>query len=520
MSKETLIDLVSRPGFARFVDREIGTGRILATRDVPMLGSYGGVTAPGGGGVVDISSDGTVTYNDGRPSKQLALSGGSAETNYQRALRLGVIAPGTTEAQYLASLKGAPGAAGPAGAQGIPGTAAQRGDPGPAGQVGPAGPQGAAGPQGVPGTTAQKGDPGTPGTNGAPGAPGATGAPGPDPTIVLGLTGGTPGNLLLRKPGTNVLYDAHPTMVRELRTGVLYMRSPDGNTVYRSGASVSGFSGLTPGNLVALSGKTSLLGRNWTAFSLSTGVPAVLDYSGNQLYVPVAVIGSASTIELDAPISARIGSAAVALSKFENFSGFPAGFSNAVRDLYLDVLGAHDTTGLIVQATGFKYHHDEMTNQRNHLRVRTDVPAARDGTVYVEAKQVSGSPVEINVAGRQTGAYLSENLVCARATSWGGTAQVPSRLILQHAKGGVYSDLASFPLPALAADIYLSVLAEFRGTLIRAKTWVSGAAEPDWQIEGYTDMLTPGQYGWGGQRGHLDTRAVGILTGIGDAPRA
>ena len=106
-----------------------------------------------------------------------------------------------TESQWIASLKGDKGDQGVQGIQGIQGV---QGSQGVKGDAGAQGAQGERGIQGIQGATGVKGDTGATGPTGSTGATGATGAKGDTGSAGPGVpTGGTTGQLLSKKTGTN-----------------------------------------------------------------------------------------------------------------------------------------------------------------------------------------------------------------------------------------------------------------------------------------------------------------------------
>ena len=99
-----------------------------------------------------------------------------------------------TEEEYLASLKGETGAAGPTGPTGAQGPTGPIGETGPTGPVGPTGAAGAAGPTGPTGAQGQTGPAGEAGPTGPTGPTGETGATGPaGPMGPTGPAGGPTG---------------------------------------------------------------------------------------------------------------------------------------------------------------------------------------------------------------------------------------------------------------------------------------------------------------------------------------
>ena len=99
-------------------------------------------------------------------SMAIANKGNSGKSAYEIAVENGFIG---TEAEWLASLKGATGATGATGPQGPQGVQGPQGETGATGQQGPQGvqgPQGATGPQGSVGPQGSQGDTGATGANG------------------------------------------------------------------------------------------------------------------------------------------------------------------------------------------------------------------------------------------------------------------------------------------------------------------------------------------------------------------
>ena len=114
---------------------------------------------------------------------------GNGKSAYELAVKNGFEG---TEAEWLASLKGKDGAAGPQGPQGATGPEGPKGDTGATGPQGPKGDTGAEGPQGPKGDTGAEGPQGPKGDTGATGPQGPQGGTGPEgPQGPKGDTGAT-----------------------------------------------------------------------------------------------------------------------------------------------------------------------------------------------------------------------------------------------------------------------------------------------------------------------------------------
>ena len=349
---------------------------------------------------------------------------------------------------------------------------------------------------------------------------GVAGPPGLNPFIVAGLTGGTPGNLVIKNPGLATCIDAHPSMIAELRSRPLYFLAPDGTTYFRAGASVPGFAGLTPGQAVALSGKTTLTGRNWTTFDLSTGIPVLLDFTGTQMYVPVGFIGSATVIEFDAPLGSRISDGTPGTSIFDNFDSYTAGAMTTTWQQQWQPDAVPNTSGLYIESNvGPDLQMVEHGGSPNAERmvVRRTLPVFADGQVFATSFQTGTVPYGYDglTGGRIAGAAGTETGIYAYVNGQDLTLK-----IVQF-KAGVRVVLASVAIPVPTGSQLYSTVLDFRGTRLQAKYWLASGAEPtSYQLEAYTDLVATGYAGHGSRMDqYLVMRGIGITTGAGAAPR-
>lgn len=348
-----------------------------------------------------------------------------------------------------------------------------------------------------------------------------TGPAGANPFIKTGLTGGTPGNLVIQLPGTTTCIDAHPSMVTQLRVLPLYWLGLDGN-YYRSGATVPGFSNLVSGRAVCLIGKTPSSTVNWTTFDLAGGIPALYDYTATQMYVAVGFVGGTTTIEFDAPLGNRLSDGTTGTQIWDNFDGYgntasgqaPASFTAKYGQQWAADDGSNSLT---LQGTGPDYLLQENPNTfAKHMVVRKDLTAIADGETYGEFQLFGNSaPAGIIRAGlRIGGAAGSESGLVLEMDKPAG------KLNLVKLVAGASTTLAT---ATVAVDVTQRSRWTFsaRGSRVVASYWLAANAEPATpQIEYYTDYLNAGLMGIGATQAFFNVYGMGFSTGPAAAPRA
>lgn len=306
-------------------------------------------------------------------------------------------------------------------------------------------------------------------------------------------------------------------MKAELRRGLLYWKALDG-TLYSYGAFVGDViaTDQTQHALIALSGKTSLTGRNWTAF---TGdIPAALDGNATQSYVE---LGSFEGLRRPRfrPRDAISGADTGTTYGDNTWATYALNTPSALTGVWEDIWST--STLQVVNDAGMpnsravKQASAATTTRKLAAYKGSSIGQFADGQVLITGQMRSASTRQIyaalraqplataNTAGTETGILAMVNGVA-------GT------FVITVVVNGTFTDLYSAGIGTVTENTHYCIHLDAKGTRIRARWWVRGGAVPVW-IERYTDLLPgAGFAGVGSRSGDAYFSSVHIINGYGD----